>query len=384
LNKLLPLIVFSVLLLIPVGAQDAFAVPIESNGSGGGDWNDGSTWAGGVVPSSTDDVTIKSGDIVSLIDNRTIDAVGSLSIEAGAKLIIQGVRLSNSGSITNEGTITINGGDDIFEGSLTNNGTLINNGVIDVNGGTDFFTGNISNFGILINNGIMNFIGGSGASNAGIFRNFNIVSNNGEINLLAGRFFRSGSLFNFGGTTFTNECSGVINVAFRARIQQSGTSFFINFGIFNNSGTFVGGQFIDRTDECGEVTLIKIVEGGPADENDFMLSINGTKINSGQSIKVRINTDFFIDETQIDEYNFKDISGDDECPLDLETSMMLIDPTSVTCIITNIFQVKVIGGELLQIDTSPLLLASAQSTTWMIPVVISAIGIGLFVASRKS
>ncbi len=43
-----------------------------------------------------------------------------------------------------------------------------------------------------------------------------------------------------------------------------------------------------------------------------------------------------------------------------------------------------VGGELLSIDSTSLLLASAQSFSWMIPVVLSVIGIGLFVVSRKS
>jgi len=44
----------------------------------------------------------------------------------------------------------------------------------------------------------------------------------------------------------------------------------------------------------------------------------------------------------------------------------------------------VIGGEIIPIETASLLLASAQSFSWMIPVVLSGIGIGLFVVSRKS
>ncbi len=44
-----------------------------------------------------------------------------------------------------------------------------------------------------------------------------------------------------------------------------------------------------------------------------------------------------------------------------------------------------IGGTLLPIDTTALLLAGAQmNAVWMIPVVLSGIGIGLFVVSRKS
>jgi len=44
----------------------------------------------------------------------------------------------------------------------------------------------------------------------------------------------------------------------------------------------------------------------------------------------------------------------------------------------------VVGGEFLPIETTSLLLAGAQTFSWMIPVVLSVLGIGLFVASRKS
>src|SRR3972149_2585402 len=45
---------------------------------------------------------------------------------------------------------------------------------------------------------------------------------------------------------------------------------------------------------------------------------------------------------------------------------------------------EVIGGTLIPIDTTSLLLAGAQSFSWMIPAVLSALGIGLFLSSRKS
>jgi len=44
----------------------------------------------------------------------------------------------------------------------------------------------------------------------------------------------------------------------------------------------------------------------------------------------------------------------------------------------------VVGGELIPIETTSLILAGAQSFSWMIPVVLSVLGIGLFVVSRKS
>ncbi len=46
--------------------------------------------------------------------------------------------------------------------------------------------------------------------------------------------------------------------------------------------------------------------------------------------------------------------------------------------------VEAVGGEILSVDSSSLILASAQSFSWMIPVVLSVIGIGLLVVSRKS
>jgi len=46
--------------------------------------------------------------------------------------------------------------------------------------------------------------------------------------------------------------------------------------------------------------------------------------------------------------------------------------------------VDIVGGELIPIETTSLILAGAQSFSWMIPVVLSGIGIGLFVVSRKS
>jgi hypothetical protein len=45
---------------------------------------------------------------------------------------------------------------------------------------------------------------------------------------------------------------------------------------------------------------------------------------------------------------------------------------------------EVIGGKYIPIDATVLLLAGAQSTSWMIPVVLSIVGIGLFGVSRKS
>lgn len=45
---------------------------------------------------------------------------------------------------------------------------------------------------------------------------------------------------------------------------------------------------------------------------------------------------------------------------------------------------KIIGGEIIQIESTSLILAGAQSFSWMIPILLSGIGIGLFAVSRRS
>ena len=41
-----------------------------------------------------------------------------------------------------------------------------------------------------------------------------------------------------------------------------------------------------------------------------------------------------------------------------------------------------VGGELIPIDATSLILANTQTFSWMIPVILSGIGIGLFVFRR--
>ena len=45
---------------------------------------------------------------------------------------------------------------------------------------------------------------------------------------------------------------------------------------------------------------------------------------------------------------------------------------------------QVIGGEIIPIEQTSLLLAGAQTFSWMLPILLSGLGIGFFVVSRKS
>jgi len=65
--------------------------------------------------------------------------------------------------------------------------------------------------------------------------------------------------------------------------------------------------------------------------------------------------------------------------MDMATGSVVLDNFEF-CIIDS----PVVGGMPIPIDSTSLILASAQSFSWMIPVALSVLGIGLFVVSRKS
>jgi hypothetical protein len=79
-----------------------------------GQWDTDSNWASGSVPSSSTNVTISSGQTltignstVALANNLTIDSGGSLTVAANSDLTL-------SGNFTNNGTMTLNSESDEF------------------------------------------------------------------------------------------------------------------------------------------------------------------------------------------------------------------------------------------------------------------------------
>ena len=60
----------------------------------------------------------------------------------------------------------------------------------------------------------------------------------------------------------------------------------------------------------------------------------------------------------------------------------LVDDIRITFSQTQISDNGPVGGELLPIETTSLLLASAQTFSWMIPVIVSAVGIGIVIARK--
>ncbi len=72
------------LLLLLGSSYSVFGQLIYSNGTGGGAWEDGSTWEGGSAPLENDDVYIKSGDSVIVAGATTCS---NLTVMTGGKFV---------------------------------------------------------------------------------------------------------------------------------------------------------------------------------------------------------------------------------------------------------------------------------------------------------
>ena len=117
------------LLTLPV-----YGIAVQSNGTGGGNWGDGTTWNAGTIPAITDDVTIVNGDTVDFGPLGLVENSSSVTIDVGGTLTIDGtgatveLLISGSGTVSNSGTISIavaKGNLNLFgTGTVTNSGTI--------------------------------------------------------------------------------------------------------------------------------------------------------------------------------------------------------------------------------------------------------------------
>jgi len=76
-----------------------------------------------------------------------------------------------------------------------------------------------------------------------------------------------------------------------------------------------------------------------------------------------------------------------EISFDIVDDEVVCTPGSSTLVFLSLIPKPIpqpVGGELIPIETTSLILAGVQTFSWMIPVLLSGIGIGLFVVSRKS
>lgn len=109
----------------------------------GGDWNNGATWSGGVVPAAGDDVIIPNGitvnlstDMITAIATLTVqnggtldgntnefnNVTGSITIDAGGTITNISIMDNLTANILNNGSFSVD--DIVTTGTITNNGTL--------------------------------------------------------------------------------------------------------------------------------------------------------------------------------------------------------------------------------------------------------------------
>lgn len=84
---------------------------IITSTSSGGNWNDPTTWVGGIVPRSTDDVVIATNATVLMDAVNTSSGILSLTVSSGSTLQTSSsagnIRFYIKGNITNNGTINL-------------------------------------------------------------------------------------------------------------------------------------------------------------------------------------------------------------------------------------------------------------------------------------
>ncbi len=95
------------LLLCPIFYADAATITSTSSG---GNWNDGTTWVGGIVPRSTDDVVIAANATVLMDAANVGTGILSLNVSAGSNLVLgntttNNLRFNIKGNIINNGNI---------------------------------------------------------------------------------------------------------------------------------------------------------------------------------------------------------------------------------------------------------------------------------------
>ncbi|MES2023815.1 MAG: peptidoglycan-binding protein [Patescibacteria group bacterium] len=196
------------LMLVGFSANKAEASAISSTG-GGGPWNTGATWVGGIVPVEGDAVTIVGGDNVTL-------ASGS----AGASSIT----INNTAG---GGTLTVSGGTLTVSGNITFNGS---SAVLTTSAGAINVGGNFGAGGTFDGTGSTLTFNGAGAQAMGTYTTYNnvIVGGSGTVSLsgtttVGGTLAVNSGTLSAGANTLT--ATGALSVANGATLTMAGNTF---------------------------------------------------------------------------------------------------------------------------------------------------------------
>ncbi len=305
------LIIFSICIFIGCisNTENTYATAISTAASG--DWADPSTWSPAVIPSSSDDITIGAGHVITV---RTDQFTHNITVSSGGTLVWSGTKtLSISGAFTVNGTVTMNGGDIAL--SSTNTPFIL--------GANSFFTWepatNTVGAATLFTNGIENFSASStliikewydysvpiGSVVTGNFGNLELNSLNSS-NLIVewnqNNYFQTHKVM---GTLtidqgwITLDKSGSINNTVIGNIVLSSINASLychsgthpsSFTVTTSSVTNSGGTFYGLNDGNGNVTInvtgnfsnignVKIINNsgiGGVSNGNATLNVNGT------------------------------------------------------------------------------------------------------------
>ncbi|MBK9448744.1 MAG: T9SS type A sorting domain-containing protein [Bacteroidetes bacterium] len=209
--------IFAALLLLAMSFSSANAAFVQSIKDG--TWNDETVWSTGLVPASSDQVTIRHR--ISHPNTLEIGTSGSVEVAAGGHLTVKN-------DIDNNGSFVCN--DSVVAGGLRNNGALDNNAVMSFSGRVDNYPG-----ATLSNYGIMNIKGD--------------LWNRGTI-FITGSVYMQGTLKNDGSVVSPAGSHGYFEVCGNAQHNSGAIVSGLNLLCLK-----CGGLYLDQPGSTGDFTL---------------------------------------------------------------------------------------------------------------------------------
>jgi len=206
------------LLILIISLGYCLAANAQITSAASGTWNSGTTWTGGVVPTSSDDVEISNSHIVTV---STIQNCDDLTINSGGTLkLLTSSNLTTSQHITVNGTLTV-------EAGILNAGNAKTDR-LDISGGTLNFSGGIINIAgrYKQNNGGDAYLSGSAILNISTSEDQTTASNN---------FSVAGS-----GTIFSVGAASTVQIV----LKYGNTGSTIELYYSPSTSSFDGGSFI--------------------------------------------------------------------------------------------------------------------------------------------
>jgi len=245
----------------------AFGANITSNQSGS--WGTASTWSGGVVPGSSDNVTIQNGHIITTSSSITCTSLTNTgsTLTLGADFTVTGSFTINNGAVFNISSYNINIGGDL---TFNNTGQKFNwtTGTVTISGNITYSNGvpgsssgfQCTSTGYLVMNGTSKVFTLDQNTDASI-PNFRLGSSTISINTQQNsRTFTISSNFDMNNqTAFTHTCangsiinvSGTISNAGNMNITTSSNGEFK----YSGGGEIASGSYYKLTTQTNSLTL---------------------------------------------------------------------------------------------------------------------------------